>query len=223
MTKRILHQLALVIPPILLTVINASASDVTLPNDNWRKAGSLYGLHENRVLLPAIGGILEDPMEPYRTRDRFWDICDSEPDDLYASSRNHQNNVESYSVTANIGHSKDGFDFGRLHKYLGYGTVLLAGIAAVSSGSRSAHYGAAYAATGTALATCLTGYMEYSDRFNLEDGLLSGDNAHIMLGVIGTIGIATAVTIADSSESSHKHPGGAGGVSMLLSVVTIRW
>ncbi|MDY6950543.1 MAG: hypothetical protein SWE60_03455 [Thermodesulfobacteriota bacterium] len=223
MMKRILQQLALVIPPILLAVINASASDVILPNGNWRKTESLYGLHENRVLLPAIGGILEDSMEPYRTADQFRDICDNERDDLYASNRNHQNNVLSYSVPANIGHSRDGVDFGRLHKYLGYGTVLLAGIAAVSSGSRSVHYGAAYGATGAALATCLTGYIEYSDRFSLEDGLLSKDNAHIMLGVLGTIGIATAVTIADSSDSSHKHAGGAGGVSMLLSVVTIKW
>ncbi|MDY6988252.1 MAG: hypothetical protein SWQ30_09365 [Thermodesulfobacteriota bacterium] len=223
MTKRIFQQLALVIPPVLLTVMNASASDVIFPDANWRKTESLYGLHENRVFLPAISDILKDSMEPYRTGHRFWDICDSQPDDLYASNRNHHNDVVSYSVQANISHSDGGFSFGRLHKYLGYGTVLLAGIAAVSSGSRSVHYGAAYAATGTALATCLTGYIEYSDRFNLEDGLLSGDNAHIMLGVLGTIGVATAVTIADSSESSHKHPGGAGGVSILLSVVSIKW
>jgi len=44
-----------------------------------------------------------------------------------------------------------------------------------------------YTATGAALATCLTGYSEYGDRFNLDDGLFSEDNLHIMLGVLGTL------------------------------------
>jgi len=96
-------------------------------------------------------------------------------------------------------------------------------MAAVSGSYRSLHYGSAYAATGTALATCLTGYMEYGDRFDLEEGLLSEDNLHIILGVLGTIGLVTAVAIEGSSQSSHSAVGGAGGASMLLSVITIKW
>lgn len=60
------------------------------------------------------------------------------------------------------------FNFRKLHKYLGYSTIFLAGVAAFSSSNRSLHYGSASAVTGTALATCLTGYIEYRHLFNLD-------------------------------------------------------
>ena len=117
-----------------------------------------------------------------------------------------------------------GLDFEKAHKYLGYTTILLAGIAAITSSNKSLHYGAAYTATGTALATCFTGYYEYRDRFDLEEGLFSDDNLHIILGALGTLGIATAVAIADSDgENGHAGPGIAGGTAMLISVIVIKW
>ncbi len=143
---------------------------------------------------------------------------------LYAANLFHRKNVVSNSVDTNTNAHDAGLDFGSLHKYLGYSTLLLAGIAAVSSSNRSVHYGSAYAATGTALATCWTGYIEYSDRFDLDEGVLSEDNLHIILGVLGTIGFATAVAIADSGEgSSHSGIGGASATSMLISVIVIKW
>ncbi len=117
-----------------------------------------------------------------------------------------------------------GTDYGVLHRYLGYSTLLLAGIAAVTSSNKSAHYGAAYAATCAAVATCATGIAEYGERYDLEEGLLSSDNLHINLGIIGTVAFATAVTIADSGkESSHAGIGITGGTAMLLSVIVIKW
>ena len=117
-----------------------------------------------------------------------------------------------------------GADYGVLHRYLGYSTLLLAGVAAVTSSNKSVHYGAAYAATGAAVATCATGFVEYGERYDLEEGLLSSDNLHINLGIIGTVAFATAVAIADSGkESSHAGIGITGGTAMLLSVVVIKW
>ena len=143
---------------------------------------------------------------------------------LYASNLFNRKNVASNSVHTNTNAYDTGLDFGSMHKYLGFSTLLLAGIAAVSSSNRSVHYGSAYAATGTALATCWTGYIEYSDRFDLDEGVLSEDNLHIILGVLGTIGFATAVAIADSGEgSSHSGIGGASAASMLISVIVIKW
>jgi hypothetical protein len=117
-----------------------------------------------------------------------------------------------------------GINFGKVHKYLGYSTLLLAGVAAVTSSTKSLHYGAAYATTGTALATCFTGYYEYRDRFDLGNGFLDEDNLHILLGTLGTLGVATAVAIADSGENkSHAAVGITGGASMMVSIIVIKW
>ena len=120
--------------------------------------------------------------------------------------------------------SDGGLDYGKAHKYLGYTTVLLAGIAAVSSGNKDVHYGAAYSAVAAAAGTVFTGYMEHGDRFNLEDGLFTQDNNHILLGTIGALGCAAAVILADS-DGGHGHNGAGvfGGAAMALSVITIRW
>ncbi len=115
-------------------------------------------------------------------------------------------------------------DYESLHKYFGYATLALAGVAAVTSSNKNLHYGSAYGATGTALLTCLTGYSEYSDRFDLEEGILAADNLHILIGALGTVVIATAVATADSgNESSHAGMGVAGGSLMLVSVAVIKF
>ena len=124
----------------------------------------------------------------------------------------------------NLETGRAGVDFGKVHKYLGYSTILLAGVAAVTSSTKSLHYGAAYATTGTALATCFTGYYEYRDRFDLENGFLDEDNLHILLGTLGTLGVATAVAIADSGDNnSHAGIGITGGASMMVSIIVIKW
>ena len=120
--------------------------------------------------------------------------------------------------------SDEGLDYGKAHKYLGYTTILLAGIAAVSSGNKDVHYGAAYSAVAAAAGTVFTGYMEHGDRFTFEDGLFTEDNSHILLGTIGALGCAAAVILADS-DGGHGHNGIGvfGGAAMALSVITIKW
>jgi hypothetical protein len=224
MKKHLLQFFIIAMTIIFGSVMNATAFDFIAKNDYWQKKGTPYGAEEENVVLPAIGNILTDYPENYSVPNDLYNISDNERNNLYASSLFHQTNMVSNLAQTNTDTSDAGFNFGRLHKYLGYSTLILAGIAAVSSSDRSVHYGSAYAATGTALATCLTGYSEYGDRFNLDDGLFSEDNLHIILGVIGTLGFATAVAIADSGkETSHSGFGRTSAASMVISVIVIKW
>ncbi len=116
------------------------------------------------------------------------------------------------------------FDLGDVHKYLGYSTVLLVGLAAATSGDNGAHYGTAYGAAALGAATVATGFVEYGDRFDLSYGLLWQDNAHIILGTVGAIACIAAVAAADSDGGGgHAGAGVGGGAAMALSIITIRW
>lgn len=120
--------------------------------------------------------------------------------------------------------SDSGLNYEKLHRYLGYTTLVLAGLTAVTSGNKDVHYGAAYGTVGAALGTLFSGYLAHGDRFNLKDGLFTEDNNHILLGTIGAIGCIAAVALADSGGgNSHDGIGIFGGTAMALSVITIRW
>ena len=119
---------------------------------------------------------------------------------------------------------KTALDYGSLHKYLGYTTVLLVGLTAATAGDNGAHYGAAYGTALAAAGTVVTGYLEYGDRLDLSYGLLWKDNAHIILGTIGAAACIAAVALADSrGGGGHAGAGVAGGAAMALSIITIRW
>jgi hypothetical protein len=120
--------------------------------------------------------------------------------------------------------SGGGLDAEKLHKYLGYASVLLAGMTAVSGSHKEAHYAAAYSTIAASVATLTTGYMAYGDRFSFEDGIFTEDNNHIILGTIGALGCIAAVALADSSGgNSHDNIGVVAGGAMVLSVITIKW
>jgi hypothetical protein len=115
-------------------------------------------------------------------------------------------------------------DYADLHKYLGFSAVILAGLAAVTSSSKGIHYGAAYGSTLAAAGAVTTGFMEYEDRYNHEDGIFARDNAHILLGTLGAIGCLAAVVMVDSDGGGgHAGAGIIGGSAMALSVITIKW
>lgn len=110
------------------------------------------------------------------------------------------------------------------HKYLGYGTILLSGISAVSSSDEDFHEAAAYATAVAALGTVLSGYMAHSDRFDPADGYFTKGNRHIWIGMLGAALLTTAVLIADDGEEgSHAALGISGGALMTLSVIDIKW
>ncbi|GAB6097170.1 hypothetical protein JCM14469_34240 [Desulfatiferula olefinivorans] len=110
---------------------------------------------------------------------------------------------------------------GSAHMVLGYGTLALALAAAVSSSNEDVHEPLGYAAATAATATCVSGFLEYSDYFDLEEGW-SAYNVHIVSGVAATAGfIITAVLGADG----EKHGGiGAGStVLMCVPIISLKW
>ncbi len=114
-----------------------------------------------------------------------------------------------------------GFGMDSAHKYLGYSTLLLAVGAAVSSSSEDLHKSMGYAAAGMATLTCISGYLEYSDYFNLDDGF-SKTNIHIVSGAAATAGfIITAILGADGE--GHGGIGGASTVLMAVPIVILKW
>ncbi len=134
------------------------------------------------------------------------------------------NEASGYNSPGSGAGSSSRFGLRKMHRYLGYGTLVLAGVTAVSGSESDLHCGAAYAATGTAVATCVTGFMKYHRRWNPGKGLFHDDNAHIMLGVIGGIGMVASVISADSdSGPGHAGIGAAGGALMAVSVILIKW
>lgn len=110
---------------------------------------------------------------------------------------------------------------GDMHKVLGYSTLVLAAGAAFSSSSKNIHKTLGYAAAGAATMTCISGYLEYSDYFNLDDGL-SNTNIHITTGVAATVGfIITA--ILGSQGDSHGGIGAGSTVLMAVPIIILKW
>ncbi len=112
-------------------------------------------------------------------------------------------------------------DMASAHKYMGYTTLGLAVGAAVSSSSEDLHEALGYAAAGLATLTCVTGYLEYADYFNMDDGW-SKANIHIASGVAATAGfIVTA--ILGAGDDGHGGIGAASTVLMVVPIVALKW
>ena len=142
--------------------------------------------------------------------------------------------AESLTMAANTGGLKShatvqttvssGSDLELWHKYLGYGTVLMAGVTAASSSNEDFHETAAYVTVAGALSTLLTGYVAHGEQFDMSEGIFSEPNRHILLATLGAVLMTTAVVIADGGEeSTHSGLGISGGVLMTLGVIDIKW
>lgn len=123
------------------------------------------------------------------------------------------------------------FSLDSTHKYLGFGTVALAGATAVSNGDIDIHEPLAYATAAFAVSTVLTGFLAHHERFDLSEGLFSQDNLHIVAATVGAIALTAAVFMAadsydeedDSVDKAHIGLGVTGGVLMTLAIVDIEW
>jgi hypothetical protein len=92
---------------------------------------------------------------------------------------------------------------GDAHKYLGYGTVLMAVAAGASGGDNGFHKSAGVSAAVLGVATCATGFYEYDNYFDLDEGF-SKHNIHIVLGTIATAGfVAVAASAISNDDNSH--------------------
>ena len=112
-------------------------------------------------------------------------------------------------------------NFQQSHKYMGYATLLLAGLSSITGSSNSFHINLGRAATASAIATCATGYIEYSDVLEHEQGL-SDTNLHVGLGAIGTLGFVVTVALAES-DKNHGGLGVLSGGAIMVSFIKIKW
>ena len=117
--------------------------------------------------------------------------------------------------------SKFQLDVGFLHKIFAYGTLVLAGVTGVTGSDSSLHHNSAIGATALGLMTLGTGYYEYGDMFEMDEGF-SQYNLHIALGTIGALGFAAEAIIA-STDSGHGGIGIASAIAMAGATVIIYW
>lgn len=129
-------------------------------------------------------------------------------------------------VTARMAPPVSSFSTARAHRFMGYGTIGLAGLAAVSNSDHDLHRITSYAALWLAAATCATGFSGHQGAIDLSDGLSAYDT-HALLGSLGTIGFAATLALAeaDDDDSSHGGLGAASAAAMGISVliVNIKW
>ena len=114
-------------------------------------------------------------------------------------------------------------DMGELHKYLGYATLGAVLVAGASGSDNGFHKGAGTLAAALAVATCTTGFSEYSNYFDASEGL-SPHNIHIVLGTLATAGLVATVANAYANEDKgHAGLGVASGVLMVVPVVVLHF
>lgn len=124
------------------------------------------------------------------------------------------------------------------HKYLGLGTIVLAGLTAVTAPegcennctantpreTNGTHAKLAKATVAMAAATIVTGLIAHWDDFALEDGFADPDNLHVMLGVTGAALMAYAVNKSKNSDVPVSHAGIAElGALGMVAAIKITW
>jgi len=128
------------------------------------------------------------------------------------------------------------FSAGKVHQYLGIGTVVLAGLTALSHPEEEcegascptnqprevngSHARLAKATVAMAAATIATGLYAHWDDFNLADGLADPDNLHVLLAVTGAALMAYAVNLSANSAVPVNHAAiaEAGALGMVVAI-----
>lgn len=126
---------------------------------------------------------------------------------------------------------------GKVHQYLGLGTILAAGLTAATAPddgcesnctaattqprqTNGTHAKLAKATVAMAAATIATGLVAHWDDFHLADGFADPDNLHVMLGVTGAALMAYAVNKSKNSAVPVSHAGIAelGALGMVVAI-----
>jgi len=124
-----------------------------------------------------------------------------------------------------INYDSDDYEFsmGKLHKYLGYATLGAALVAGASGSDSGFHKGMGTLTAAMAVATCTTGFSEYSNYFDINEGL-SVHNIHIVLGTLATAGfVATVANAYANDDNGHAGLGIASGVLVVVPVVVLHF
>ncbi len=129
------------------------------------------------------------------------------------------------------------FTASNAHQYLGLGTIVLVGLAAITNPgegcedscvspapprqtSGTAHTRFARAAAGMAVATVASGLITHWDDFHFEDGFTDPDNMHALLGAAGA-GLMTYAVLKSArstTETSHAGMAELGGLAMAVAI-----
>jgi len=143
--------------------------------------------------------------------------------DLFTDDSLHfQSSSTVYNTQpASSSEGRSRLNIGFLHKVLGYSTLVLACVAGATGSDKPLHHNAALGATGLGLMTVATGYYEYGDMFDIDEGF-STSNLHITLGALGAVGFAAEAIIA-STDSGHGGLGIASAIAMGGATLIIWW
>lgn len=125
----------------------------------------------------------------------------------------------------------------KLHQYMGFTTLALVGLAAVTAPgegcevncaavaqqprkTNGTHAQLAKAAAAMAAFTVTSGLISHWNDFHMEDGFTDPDNLHVMLGTAGALLMMYAVNKSMNSTTPVSHAGMAelGGVAMAVAV-----
>lgn len=129
---------------------------------------------------------------------------------------------------------------GKVHQYLGLGTIVLAGLTAATApgegcehnctgptpprDTHGTHAKLAEATIAMAAAAIATGLITHWDDFSLSDGITDPDNLHILLGVTGAAIMAYAVNKSKNSAVPISHAGIAElGALGMVTAIKITW
>lgn len=126
------------------------------------------------------------------------------------------------------------FSASKAHQFLGIGTIVMAGLTALShpeecegNCSTSAprevngrHATLAKTTLALAAATIATGLYAHWNDFSLEDGLSDPDNLHVLFGITGAALLAYAVNLSANSSVPVNHAGiaEAGALGMVVAI-----
>ncbi len=124
-------------------------------------------------------------------------------------------------ATLHIDFKEPAFSGEKFHQYMGLTTLGLVALTAVLPKEEDGpHEMAGTAAAVMAGATVANGLVYHWEDFDVEDGFSDPDNLHVMLGGIGALLMAAAVSQAP--EGGHAGLGIGGGVAM-ATAIKITW
>jgi hypothetical protein len=112
---------------------------------------------------------------------------------------------------------------GDAHKYLGYGTLLMAAAAGVSGGDNGFHKSAGVGAAVLGVAACASGFYAYDGYFDLKKGF-TRRNIHIILGTLATAGfVAVAASAISNDDDSHAGLGIGSTALAAIPVIVLKF